>query len=85
MIQIQVLWWSSHESEGIKRRGYWDQGVLEEVIFGQAWRSGLDARFTHLTDPASLISDGAVVVIPARHHINDISEINEVISSLPWV
>lgn len=76
---INVVWISYHKPEIIER-GYWDQGLLED-LFKQASCQ----HFTSVSDVPD--GEGAVFVINGRTHIteDDISRINDDISKLPWV
>ena len=79
MITIPVVWYNLHEADGIIARGYWDQSMLENIFALKQWKPVNGYEFTHL----DYIPDnfpGAVVVIPARHHANDISRINKDLS-----
>lgn len=83
MITIPVVWYNLHEADGIIARGYWDQAMLENIFALKQWKPVNGYEFTHL----DYIPDnfpGAVVVIPARHHANDISRINKDLSVLDW-
>jgi len=77
MAKIHVIWKSYHKPEIIER-GYWDQGLLED-IFKQ-----FDVE--HHTDFDWIgKKDGAVVIINGRTHVDDIDQINEDIAKLKWV
>lgn len=90
MDKINVIWKSYHKPEIIER-GYWDQGLLED-IFSQI---GVVVHWTDF-DPflASWMSaphktpeseHGAVVIINGRTHIKDADKINADIAKLRWV
>lgn len=82
MDKVNVVWKSYHEPEVIGR-GYWDQGLLED-IFKQG-------DYRHLTDvdqiPRGEGADwqGAIFVINGRTHLQDTEIINKDISVLRWV
>lgn len=76
MDKINVVWKSYHKPEIIER-GYWDQGLLED-IFKQL-------EVVHHTDFDWVKDDGAVVIINGRTHTEDADKINEDIAKLKWV
>lgn len=85
MAKTNVVWLSYHQPE-ILARGYWDQGLLED-IFKQG-------EYNHVTSVDDLFDDdpdtyqlkpGAVVIINGRTHINDADKINADIAKLRWV
>jgi hypothetical protein len=75
---IDVIWYAG-------QRGRWDQGFLEAIFDGSMWRTPLEFRHhedvhaEHLPHGA-----GAVVVIGARSHVDDVDEINALLARLPW-
>lgn len=77
MDKIDIIWKSYHKPEIIDR-GYWDNGLLED-IFKQV-------EVEHHTDfDWATEKDGAVVIINGRTHIEDTAAINEDIAKLRWV
>lgn len=80
MDPVNVIWASYHEPE-IIARGYWDQGLLED-IFKQGnfvhWNN-----FSHFNDYHD--KQGAIVIINGRTHIEDAEQINKDIAKLSWV
>jgi len=74
---LDVVWLSLHDDT--IARGYWDQGLLEDVLAGAY--STMPPVVHHLA-PEGL--DGATVVIPARHHAADADRINDLLSPLRW-
>lgn len=76
MDQVDVIWKSYHEPEAIAR-GYWDQGLLEDLLSGSG--------FKHLTDFHPYRTAGSIVVINGRMHAGDVRKINDDIAKLPWV
>lgn len=72
-----VVWKTYHKPE-ILGRGYWDQGLLED-IFKQG-------NFEHVTNAREVPDgEGAVVVINGRTHIEDARLLNKEIKTLAWV
>lgn len=70
---IDVLWVSWHK-EDVLARGYADQGFLEDLLAGDVWSPPLRYEFEHHEvhdDFGERFSDGAVVILPARHHTSE--------------
>lgn len=92
-MNIPVIWLSYHE--GIAARGYWDQGMLEDIFGGRMWKAVGGHDFEHYdslvdyqTDESRFYKDdnaGAVVVLAARHHAKDVDELNEDMAQFRWV
>lgn len=77
MDKINVVWKSYHEPEVIAR-GYWDQGLLED-IFKQL-------NVQHFNSIYEVpIGEGAIFIVNGRCHIEDAEAINKDIAHLPWV
>lgn len=74
MDKTDVVWLSYHDD--ILARGYWDQGILED-IFKQG-------QYEHHTS-ANDLKGGAVVIINGRTHVDDVDLINHEIKKLKWV
>lgn len=69
-----VIWLSRHVNTPC--RGYWDQGFIEALCEGSMWPPA-QVEVEHLE--AVSIPDGldsAVVVVPARHHADDVEWLN---------
>lgn len=72
-------------------RGYWDQGMLEDVFAGTMWQPATSYRFVTFDDwelfqDSNLTSaDGAIIVLPAPKHVDYVEQINERLSALKWV
>jgi hypothetical protein len=82
--EVLVIWKSYHEPEFIAR-GYWDQGILEDLFTRPGELSFRHATtFDAVNEGEGLDRDGAVVVINARSHLEDIDKINADISRLRW-
>lgn len=78
---IPVLWVSLHD--GIDARGPWDTRILEAMFGGSLWRH--DLQFEHhligVGTHTYLKGGGrAIVVVPARHHVGDVAEINKILA-----
>lgn len=82
-----VVWLSYHQPEVIAR-GYWDQGLLED-IFKQGNYEHHDgfaafANNVKRDNPKGEVP-GAIVIINGRTHVEDADKINADIAALPWV
>lgn len=70
---IDVVWLSWHK-EDVLARGYADQGFLEDMFSGEVWSPSLRHEFEHHEvhdDFGERFSDGAIVILPARHHTSE--------------
>lgn len=82
MAKVNVVWKSHHEPEVIGR-GYWDQGLLED-IFKQG-------NYEHFTEVDQILQgegadhQGAIFIINGRTHTEDAEKINADIAKLRWV
>lgn len=84
---IPVIWWDSHIT-------CWDQAMVDAVLTGRSWPTGYEfehhihIRMGEYTDSnrpeMSELTGGAVVVIPARHHVDDVDAVNTLLAPLPW-
>lgn len=81
--KINVLW-KTYEPDTIAR-GYWDQGLLEDLLAGK-WSIPGWYEFVHYEGDFNHIpkGEGAVVVVPARHNVNHIEQLNNDLARLPW-
>lgn len=77
MDKINIIWKSYHKPEIIDR-GYWDNGLLEDIFKQFDVEHHYD--FDWIGD-----NDGAVVIINGRTHTQDTAAINEDIAKLRWV
>lgn len=77
MAKINVVWKSYHKPE-ILDRGYWDQGLLEDIFKQGDYEHHTD--FDWYRD-----GDGAIVIINGRTHTKDADAINADIAKLRWV
>lgn len=93
MYSVPVLWVSRHAD--ILSRGYFDEAFLEAVLAGDVWNPPGAFTFEHYVDvgrPGSIDADafpnvaGAVVVLPARHHVSeaDVSWFLAQLDRLSW-
>lgn len=84
MTTVHVAW--EPLAEGCNR-GVWDQAIIERLLAGR-YRPPRWPDFTH-HDTLTTVpeGEGAVVVLPARHHasLDDLRRLNGFISRLPWV
>lgn len=84
MDKIDVIWKSYHKPEIIDR-GYWDNGLLEDLFKQGNFEHHYD--FDWVNDSAELPEEreGAIVIINGRTHIEDAEAINTDIAKLRWV
>jgi hypothetical protein len=78
--------WHTYEPETISR-GYWDQGLLED-LFAAKWRVPGFPSFHHREGFGWIRPDkevGAVVVLPARHNVQHVRQLNRDLAQLEWV
>jgi hypothetical protein len=81
MDKIPVIWLNYGDGPD---RGYWDQGMLEDVFNNQMWPTGYE--FEHFTNLATAsLSTGSIIVFPARNQIEYLNDLNRDISRMPWV
>lgn len=90
---IPVLWATLHPETAA--RGYWDQGILEELFAGRLGRLPGGATFEHWL-PTGAVElaltvttltygrQGAVVVVPGRMNAGREDELGEILAGLPW-
>ena len=66
--------------------GIGDCEILESIFSHRYWRPVNSHSFTHIEQPETLPSDGAIIVLPARHHATPeyIHALNRDIANLPW-
>ena len=77
-----VVWLSYHA--GILGRGYWDQGTLEELLARLGYPPHRLTLVHHDTIGDVPEGEGAIVVIPGRHHAADIERIASELDALAW-
>lgn len=66
--------------------GIGDCEILESIFSHRYWRPVNSHSFTHIEQPDALPADGAIIVLPARHHATPeyIHALNRDIINLPW-
>lgn len=74
--------WLNYRHDAIPR-GYWDQGILEDLFDGQIWSVPEGYEFVHHLSPPSY--GGSIVVVPARHNASLVERLNSDVSHLEWV
>lgn len=80
MDKIHIVWKSYHEPE-IIARGYWDQGLLEDIFHQKQ-----ELTYKHVSDVSEVPDgEGAVFIINGRTHTEDTEAINKDIAKLKWV
>jgi hypothetical protein len=81
--KTHVVWISYHRPE-IIARGYWDQGLLEDVFKqGEFEHHDSFEWADHAAEKGRW--PGAIVIINGRTHIEDTAKINADIAKLKWV
>ncbi|MGW8178314.1 MAG: hypothetical protein ACWGQW_06050 [bacterium] len=85
-MDINVVWLSYKTDEDIIARGYWDQGMLEDLFANRLWDTTKMISYHHRYSLDQVPEGkGAVVILPARHHADMVQRINEDLARLPWV
>lgn len=74
--KINIYWLSYHEPD-VLARGYWDQGLLEDLF--------ATGNYSHTIGIPGTVKGGGIVIINGRTHINDTEKINADIAKLDWV
>lgn len=84
MTTVPVLW-VSHDPE-ILHRGYADQGLLEAIFDRRIWCPPAALRFDHREVRGDFPDDidGAIVVLPSRHHVDHVDWFCEQLDRLSW-
>lgn len=83
MKTLQVIWLTLNPDT--PARGYWDQGMIEDLFANKLWSPVMGYKFDHRTKQTADFSEGGIVVIPARSHVKYADVINALIHSMPWV
>lgn len=82
---LPVVWLSRHADTIC--RGYWDQALLTDMLDGR-WRPAGYRPVEHHEVrwmPENYAGRHAIVVVPARHHANDVDWLNEQLAPLAGV
>lgn len=84
MTTVPVLWVSLHDD--VLARGYADQGLIEAMFDRTLWRPPCALDFDHreVRDVLPEV-EGAVVVIPYRHHYEDTERLRAWLDGMEWV
>lgn len=85
-MNIPVIWKSYNPESPAK--GYWDQGLLEDLLNNKIWLPVNSYDFVHYDSFDSNmydVNEGAIVIIPARSNAKYVDAINQDISNLKWV
>lgn len=81
MTTIPVVWLNLHQ-DTCRSPGMWDQAMLQELLAGDLHLPPNSFKFEQTDD----VTDGCVLVIPGRFHVEDVDEINEAMNALySWV
>jgi hypothetical protein len=86
---INVIWQSYHKKT--PTRDYWDMAMLEAVFKRELWNPANGHEFRYYDtyeqfhDAAEASANGgAVVILPARYHAEDVDKLNADIANLKW-
>lgn len=79
---IPIVWLSYRDDT--PGRGYWDMGMLEGLFSGDLWHAVGKADYRHLKTLDG-ITDGAIIVFPARAQVDYVDRLNADIKKLRWV
>lgn len=82
-MNVDVLWVSLHDD--VLARGYADQALIEAMFDRTLWRPPRALTFEHHEVRGDFPDvDGAVVVVPYRHHHDDTAWLREQLDRLAW-
>lgn len=77
--------WVNYDHDAINR-GYWDQGLYELLFAGKLWKPVGWHDFEHVDSFEGIpLRQGAVVVLPARYHVEYVEKLQYQLDQLPWV
>ena len=80
----RVLWLSYRPET--PNRYFWDMALLEDLFSHRLWHPVGAQTFSHCTSFQDIPEgEGAVIVLPARHHADYAERLNADIARLPWV
>lgn len=74
--------WLNYEPDVIAR-GYWDQGMVEDMLANKMWETGY--KFRHYEGWPEDRLRGAIVVFPARNQTQFTKRLNSDLAKLDWV
>jgi hypothetical protein len=77
------LVWLNYNPEVIAR-GYWDQGMLEDIFSNQMWPTGYEFEHKESISVRGF-GNGAIIIFPARNQVKYIKNLNEDIKIFDWV
>lgn len=86
---IDVIW-LSYKAD-IPARGYWDQGMIEDIFNNKMWDpiNGYQFKHTEMVNidfnNFEIANEGAVIVFPARSQVEFADRLNEDLKRLKWV
>ena len=80
---VDVVWLSYQDIAD--PRGYWDQGIVEDLFSDWLWKPNAGHQYRHRIGFKGERMDGAVVVLPGQFHRLDIPKLNSDLSDLRWV
>lgn len=82
-VRAPIIW--ANYAPGAIARGYWDQGLLEDLLVqAQVEFSHFDS-FAHFRTDAWDDGLGAVVVVPGQFNVEHLDTLNADIEQLPWL
>lgn len=88
-MKIPVIWLSFKDD--VPGRGYWDQGLIEDLISNHLWNPVDGYEFLNFNTLKDYYDDrgprrpGAVVVFPARSQVDEVLSLNQIIKDFNWV
>ncbi len=84
-MKIPVIWLNYHDD--IPGRGYWDQGMIEDIFSNRMWRTGYEFEHQEVHTLKGIADDGtgAVVVFPARNQVEFAARLNMNLRRFKWV
>lgn len=83
-MKTPVIWLNLDQDSIV--RGYWDQGLLERIFEGKVWRLRREYEHHEVRSLAEMPDlPGAIVVLPARFHVDLVDEVNGCLGRLGWV
>lgn len=77
--EIPVVWWSNRHD--VHPAEQWDSGMLHWLFHNELW----DTHYQFQYGQSAPTGGVAVVIVAARHHVDDVGEINHFIAGLSGV